>query len=355
MKALVKYGYGKGETELRNIPVPEIGDDDLLIEVKAAGICGSDLAFHDGGNTSVLRPPVVLGHEFAGVIAKVGGNLTDWRVGERVVSDNTGYVCGKCYSCSTANYLACPERLGLGYGMDGGFTNFVKIPGQILKRVPNCLFRIPDLISFEEAAILDPCCNAYKAVVQDSRFLPGQDLAVFGVGPLGLLAVQVGYVAGAARIIVIARTAKPERLKLVKQMGATHVIVGDEENVADRVREITFGEGVPLVVDCAGPNIVLKQAIDVVSNGGTIVKVGYDSGPVNYSLDRIIDKSVTIKGHYGYDTISWLNCIKLIEAGRFNIKSIITHRLPLSQWREGFELVKNRGAVKVVLVPESLE
>jgi len=170
MKALVKYGFGKGETEIRDVPIPEISDDDLLIEVKAAGICGSDLAFDDGGHENLLNPPVILGHEFSGVISKIGKNIKDWKIGDRVVSENTGYICGKCYSCSIADYLSCPDRLGIGYGMDGGFTNFVKINGSILKRMPTCLFGIPETISFKEAAILDPCCNAYKAVVQESIF-----------------------------------------------------------------------------------------------------------------------------------------------------------------------------------------
>ena len=199
MKAVVKYGYGPRETELRDVPIPEIGDDDLLVEVKAAGVCGSDIAFDDGHHKEILFPPVVLGHEFSGVVAKVGKNVTEWKVGDRVVSDNTGEVCGHCYACNTADYLSCPERKGIGYGMDGGFTNYVKILGKTLARVPNSLMRIPDCMSFEEAAILDPACNGYMAVVQEAKVMPGDFVAVFGVGALGLV-IGAGIVKVALRI-----------------------------------------------------------------------------------------------------------------------------------------------------------
>ncbi len=352
MKALVKYGYGKGETELRDLPIPEISDDDILIEVKAAGICGSDIAFDQGGHENLLRPPVTLGHEFSGIIAAVGKNVKDWKVGDRVVSENTGHICGKCYACSISDYLACPERLGIGYGMDGGFTKFVKIPGLVLQKMPHPLFRIPDNISYEEAAIFDPCCNSYKAVVQESRFLPGEDIAVFGVGPLGLFAIQVAKVAGAANIISIGLSKDEQRFKTAIKVGATHTIMADKEDTVEKVKEITCGEGVALVVDCAGVSVVLKQAIEITRNTGQIVKIGYDENPVNFSLDPILDKNISIKGHFGYDYISWKNVIKLTQKGLLDLKSMISHKLPLSKWKEGFDLVKNQQAIKVILYPE---
>ena len=190
MKAVVKYGFGPRETELRDVPIPEIGDDDLLIEVKAAGVCGSDIAFDDGGHKEILNPPVVLGHEFSGMVCKVGKNVTKWKVGDRVMSDNTGEVCGECYACNTADFLSCPERKGIGYGMDGGFTNYVKILGKTLARVPHSLMRIPDCMSYEEAAIMDPACNGYMAVVQEAKVMPGDFVALESVD------TETGNIAG---------------------------------------------------------------------------------------------------------------------------------------------------------------
>lgn len=354
MKAVVKYGLGKYETELRDIPVPEIGDDDLLIEVKAAGVCGSDIAFDNGEHANILRPPVVLGHEFAGVVAKVGKHVTAWKPGDRVVSDNTGTACGACYACGTANYLSCPERLGLGYGMDGGFANYVKILGKTLAVFPNSLMRIPACMSFEEAAILDPACNAYMAVVQEAKLMPGEYMAVFGVGALGQFSIQAARAAGAAKIIAIGLSDDEARFGLAKQNGATDIILSDQVNCIEEVMRITNGEGVALVVDCAGVAAVMKQAIAIVRTAGVIVKIGYDRNPYADSLDPIIDKAIQLKGHFGYDWVSWRNVMNLIQAGKWNQTCMITHRMPVSQFREAFDMVRRREAIKIILYPEPL-
>jgi threonine dehydrogenase-like Zn-dependent dehydrogenase len=353
MLSLVKYGLGEGETELRDMPVPEIGDDDLLIEVKAAGICGSDIAYDNGDHPNHLNVPVILGHEFSGIVSKVGKNVKGWKVGDRVVSDNTGYVCGKCFACSTGQFLSCPERLGLGYGANGGFTDYVKIPGDLLTKNPNSLFRIPENVSFDEAAILDPICNAYKAVVQESKIMPGEDIAIFGVGPLGLFTIQIARLMGCANIIAIGLEADQERFKIARKFGATHVIMSDKENILDEINSITGGEKVALAVDCAGVNIVLKQAIDVVRTGGEIVKIGYDKRPYNYSLDNILDRGVSIKGHFGYDYQSWKNCIRLLTLGKIDLKSMISHRIRLEDWKRGFDLVRSKEAIKIIIAKDA--
>jgi 2-desacetyl-2-hydroxyethyl bacteriochlorophyllide A dehydrogenase len=350
MQALVKYGYGKGETQLREVPLPEIGPDDLLIEVRAAGICGSDLAYDNGEHPEHLNPPVILGHEFAGVIAEAGIHAAaEWKVGERVVSDNTGYVCGQCYACATGDFISCPERLGLGYGMDGGFTRFVKISGEVLRRNPKCLFRIPVGVTFEEAAMLDPVCNAYKAIVQESRFMPGEDVVIYGVGPLGLFSIQIAKLAGAANIIAVASSHNNERFHIAKKFGATHIILYDQEDVVAKVKQITKGELVPLVVDCAGPNSVIQESFQLLRKGGTFNRIGYDANPLPFSLDPIINRGITIKGHFGYDFVSWRNCIKLLEAGKLDLQSVITHRYRLDQWQEAFRVARTKEAAKIIL------
>ena len=356
MIALVKYGYQKGETELRSVPVPKIGDDDVLIEVKAAGVCGSDIAFEDGHHENIVRPPVVLGHEFSGVIAKVGKNVTDWKVGDWVVSENTGYVCGKCYACSTADFLSCPERLGIGYGMDGAFTNYVRIPGQIMKIYPNCLMHIPEEMSFEEAAILDPCCNAYMAVVQESHLMPGEYVAVFGVGALGLFSIQAARVAGAAKIIAIGLSSDEKRMELARKLGATDVLFSDRCDVVAEVMKITKGDGVALVCDCAGPAVVMQQSMAITRPSvGQIVKIGYNEKPLGFSLDPIIDTAISVKGHFGYNWVSWRNVMNLVVAGKIDMKSMITHHMKVHQFYEAIDLMRKQESIKVILYPEDLE
>ncbi|MBR0085515.1 MAG: alcohol dehydrogenase catalytic domain-containing protein [Lachnospiraceae bacterium] len=356
MIAVVKYGYGPGETELRDVPIPEIGDDDVLVEVKAAGVCGSDVAFDDGGHKEILFPPVVLGHEFSGVVCKVGKNVTKWKPGDRVMSDNTGEVCGECYACNTADFLSCPERKGIGYGMDGGFTNYVKILGKTLARVPHSLMRIPDCMSYEEAAIMDPACNGYMAVVQEAKVMPGDFVAVFGVGTLGLFSIQAARAAGAAKIIAVALSADGDaRFDMAVHCGATHIIKSDLEDAVEKIKELTNGEGVSCIIDAAGVNILMPQMLRAVRTAGIIVKIGYDHHPYGYSLDPFVDGAISLKGHFGYDWVSWRNVSNLVQAGKWDLKCMISHRLKVSQFREAFDLLRRKESIKTILYPENLD
>ena len=231
-------------------------------------------------------------------------------------------------------------------GMDGGFTKYVKIHGDTLKIFPQSLMRIPENMTFEEAAILDPCCNGYTAVIQESRIMPGDFGAVFGVGPLGLFSIQAMRVSGAAKIIAVGLSEDEERFKLAKKLGATDVIAADKEDVTKRVAEITGNEFVALTADCAGLNQVLKQALGITRQTGQIVKIGYDARPVGFSLDDAINKGISIKGHFGYDWISWRNSMNLISAGMIDMKSMISHSMGISEFRKAFDLVRRRQAIK---------
>jgi threonine dehydrogenase-like Zn-dependent dehydrogenase len=212
--------------------------------------------------------------------------------------------------------------------------------------------RIPDELSFEEAAILDPCCNGYMAVVQESKLMPGDYAAVFGVGALGQFSIQALRAAGAAKIIAIGLSADSHRFDLARQSGATDIVVADKVDVEKTVQELTGGEGVSLVVDCAGVAVVLKQAIEIVRTAGEIVKIGYDENPVGFSLDPIIDKAVSIKGHFGYNWLSWRNVMNLAVAGKIDLKSMISHKMSISEFRKAFDLVRQREAIKIILYPE---
>jgi threonine dehydrogenase-like Zn-dependent dehydrogenase len=351
MKAVVRYGTPTlfGGYKYIDVPEPVIGDEDLLLEVKAAAICGADLKHFgiDNGSNNYLS---VWGHEFSGLIVKAGKDVTDWKVGDRVVSDNTGYVCGKCHACSVGNYLLCPDKKSLGLGMDGGFTKYVRIPGQILRVYKNCIFRIPDEVSFEEAAILDPISNAYMALAQRSQLLPGENVVIFGAGPLGLFSLQMAKLMGAARIILVGLGVdKQYRFKVAEKLGATHLIVGDEEDAPARILEIAGRNEIPLVVDCAGAPSVLKQSLGIVRTNGQIVRVGMGYTPLEFSINDLSMKAISLTGHMAYNTVSWKNSINLLKSGMLDAHSMITHRLPLSRWEDGFRLMLGREAIKVIL------
>lgn len=349
MKAVYRYGFGPMEAELREVPEPVCGESDVLIAVRAAGICGSDVGSYYNGGSGGLG---VLGHEFAGDVVQAGKNVTDWKPGDRVVSDNTGHVCGKCHACTSGLFLNCVERIGIGYGMDGGFAKYVKIPGEILAIHKWALMRIPEGVPYAHAAILDPICNAYKAVAQESGLLPGENAIVFGPGPIGLLATQICRLMGAKNIILSGLAADKEaRAEVAVQMGATVFVASDTEDLHSTVLRFCGAEGADCAIDCSGAPSVLRQAIDNVRKDGTIVKLGATSMPLNFSLSDLTYRSQTLKGHHAYDVTSWRNCLGLLEKSMLTLDPLITHTLPLEAWEQGMELMRTRKGIKVILDP----
>lgn len=354
MKALAKFGEPMdfGTYKMIDIPEPECGDGDIIIEVKAAAICGADMKHYKVDNGSD-KFGSVRGHEFAGEIVKVGKNVTDWKIGQRIVSDNTGHVCGRCPACEKGDYLLCSEKvnLGLGYGYSGGFTKFCKIPKEILAIHKRAIWKIPEGIDYEEAAVLDPICNAYKAIAQRSSLLPGENVVIFGTGPLGLFSVQIAKIMGAVNIVMVGLDEDVKvRFGIAKELGATAIVNGSQEDVIKRCHEICGGsDSIGLVVDCAGANISLKQGIDLVRNNGEVVRVGMGFKPFGYPINDISMKAVSIIGHMAYDSTSWRNAIALLSAGKIKVKPMITHRLGLSRWEEGFAAMADKEAIKVIM------
>lgn len=352
MKSVVLYERGK--SELREVPVPEIGDSDILLKVTACGICGSDLHTFYGVLPPQGRMPLIMGHEFVGTIAKMGSRVSPrWKLGDKVVSENTGGACGVCPACSRGDFVNCAHRLCIGCDVDGGFAEYVKIPGSILNIYPNCLYPIPENLSFEEATMLEPAANGYKAVIQEGRLHAGESVVVFGVGALGLMSIHMAAIAGATNIIAVGMSSdKATRFAIAKQLGATHCLVSDEsENLVDDILHIVGEFGVELVIDAAGAPIVTKQAIQVTQNEGRIIRIGMSARNYDGRLDEFAFKSITIRGHMGYNQESWRNVLSLAKAGRLNLKAVITKVLPLEEFETGFELMRTQAASKVVLIP----
>lgn len=350
MRAVVVAGQGR--IEWRQIPVPVCGDDDVILEVKCAGICGADLHWESGefvpGDT-----PFVLGHEFAGVICEVGKNMSDrWKVGDRVVSDNTGYACGVCSACARGDFVHCARRQTLGAGLNGGFAKYCRIPGGALRVHPNAIMRLPDSVSFEEAAALEPAANAYRAVIQEARVVPGDTVVVAGLGPLGLFSIQMARAAGASRVIALGRKRDwAVRFPLAEKLGAAELIATDEVNAAEKITELYGDDEVRVVIDAAGTPSVMNEAMEYMQHDGVFVRVGNPAANYNYSLLPLIDKQITVIGHMGYNTTAWRNTMTLLENHQLVIASLITRTLPLEEYRMGFELMRTKQAAKVILMP----
>lgn len=344
MQAVVKYEKGPLRTELREVPIPQIGPSDVLVKVEAVGICGSDPHIHKETFAFAVSIPIILGHEFSGVIVEAGKEVKGFREGDRVTSETHAAYCGRCALCRTGNYQVCKERKGFGFHVDGAFAEYVRVPEM-------SLHRLPDTVSFVTGALTEPLCVAYNAVVEKTRVRPGDAVAVIGPGPIGILCVEIARLSGANPVVAIGVSADAQRLELASAMGATHCINSDADDPVAAVMQITSGAGVDAVIDAAGAGETLRQSMQMVAPGGTITKVGWGPEPVGYSIDPIIHKAVTLKGSFSHSWPMWERCIKLMSRGQVHPESLVTHTLPLSEWEKGFELIESRRGLKVVLVP----
>ena len=356
MKAIVRTSFLPEGIRLQERPIPTIGEGDVLVRVKAAGLCGSDLHVYKAKEPLEFgQLNVVIGHEFAGEVVKVGSRVRHWKVGDRVASDNTGAVCGTCLSCMKGEPIHCEHRLGLGSDLDGGFAEYVRIGAEVLDVFPGCLIHIPDGLSYEEAAILDPVSNGYTAVVQHGGIVAGDSVAVVGVGPLGLACINAAKAAGALHIFAIVRksTSQTHR-EAARKLGATHILEQGTDDIPAIIRSLTHGEGVATSFECAGPTSLIEFCLPFTRNGGRIVRVGLDFGGAPLALNAVNQmtfRNISLIGHNGYNPQAWRYCADLLAAGILNCKDTITHVLPLEAYDRGVELMLKREAIKVVFHP----
>jgi alcohol dehydrogenase/L-iditol 2-dehydrogenase len=344
MTAVVNYAAEPQSVELREIPVPEIGPGDVLLEVQAVGVCGSDLHQYHATHSWPVNYPVVLGHEFSGVIAEAGKDVTHFKEGDRVVSETAAVIDLASPFAREGQYNLDPNRLGFGYGVNGAMTRYVKVPER-------CLHHIPEKLAFERAAMTEPCCVAYNATCVHSRILPGSAVVVIGPGPIGLLCATLARLSGAGELIVIGTPADGWRLDVAKKIGAGTILGAHGENAREWVREFGDGYGVDLVIDAAGVTPTLDLALDLVRPGGQITKVGYGPKPLNFSLDRLVQKAVTLQGSFSHNWPIWEKVIGLLASGRLDIGPVLNRVSPLREWKEAFDEMHAGKIVKGMLKP----
>ena len=287
--------------------------------------------------------PVVQGHEFSGIVEKIGSKVSRFKVEDRVVSETAANICGSCSQCLTGNYNYCSSRKGFGYGTDGAFTDFVKVPQR-------CLHRIPNNVSFDHAALTEPACVAYSALIQMSRIIPGKPLLIIGPGPVGLFSLQIALLAGANPIIVAGTSIDTVRFGVSEGLGADLIINVEKEDVGEKINEITKGEGCHLVVDAAGNEKALKLAVDTVARMGQITKIGWGPKPIDFSLDPIISKGARIQGTFSHVWDTWEEVLSLLGRGKINMEPMITKRISLDQWLETFKEIEESKIVKAVIL-----
>jgi len=344
MLALVKTQKGVGHLELREVEVPEIAPDEVLIEIKAAAICGTDI--HVKHDRFPYWPPVVLGHEFSGQIVEVGSEVEHYREGDRVVAEPHTKACGKCYFCRTGNIQICPSKRSPGWGIDGAFTQYLKMPEKLLHR-------IPDHMSFEQAALVEPTANVVHDVLERGRVEAEDFVVVLGPGPIGLLAAMCAKAEGARKVMIVGTPADEAlRLKVAREVGIDCVVNLREEDPIQKTLDLTNGLGADLVVEASGAEPAIRTTVDLVRKKGRITVIGMTGKTdIAFPWDKAIFKACDLLFNLSTSYTSWDRAISLIAERKINVDAIITHREPLTNWEQVFDDVENLQALKGILIP----
>ena len=339
--AVVNFGPAPHSVELREVPLPEFGPDDVLLEVDAVGVCGSDLHMWTGQQGWKVNYPCVLGHEFAGRIARRGANVAAaWREGDRVVSETSAVIDPDSPMTRQGLYNLDPNRRGYGAAVDGAMTRFVRVPTRILHRVP-------DALPLEIAALAEPCCVAFNATAVNSRILPGDRVLVLGPGPIGILCAAFARLCG-AEVAVAGLERDRARLAKAEAYGCT-VITGDPLPWAQR----GDGLGAEGVIDATGVSAALQTALAAVRPAGWITKVGWGPQSLGFSLDPLVQKNVRLQGSFSHHWAIWERVVALLASGQLDVRPIVGGEWPLAQWHDAFETMHSGAIVKAVLRPQA--
>lgn len=332
----------------KDMPEPELADDDVLIQIKATGICGSDIHGMDGSSGRRI-PPIIMGHESAGVIAKVGSAVSDWQIGDRVTFDSTVY-CGDCHFCHRGEINLCDNRRVVGVSTDefrqhGAFAEYLAVPARIL-------YRIPDNLDFIKAAFVEPVSIAVHAVERTPIGL-NDTAVVVGTGMIGLLVIQVLRNAGCGTIIGV--DLDDDRLALARELGATATINSKDDDIIEKIHSITNERGADIAFEVVGITPTLQLAVNALRKGGALTLIGNIAAMAELPIQKVVTRELTLYGScitQGEYPIS----LAMMAQGKIDVESLITTIAPLSDGAEWFDRLYNeKGLLKVILTPNGVE
>ncbi len=346
MKSLLLTEYN--HLEITDLPLPDIGPDEVLVRVEACGICGSDVHGYDGSSGRRI-PPIVMGHEAAGTVAATGTNVRGYTKGDRVTFDSTVY-CGACAYCARGEVNLCDNRQVIGvscgdYRRHGAFAEYVAVPQRIL-------YHLPANITFAEAAMLEAASVALHAV-RVSEAAGSETALVIGAGMIGLLTFQAAVAAGCKNVFVA--DVDPSRLERARQIGAEQTILAGAD-LADKVLKLTGSQGVDAVFEAVGMNETVSAAIDSVRRGGTITLIGNIAPEVKLPLQKVVTRQIRLQGSCA-SAGEYPQAIELIAAGKIQVKPLITAVAALEEGPRWFERLHSRepNLMKVILTPRPPE
>jgi len=343
MRAAVKTKSAFGSIELKEVEAPKPQDDEVIVKMKIASICGTDMHIYEWDDWSKgrIKTPLIQGHEWAAEVVEVGKACKFVKEGE-YVSGEGHIACGHCYQCRSGNPHVCRNVTILGIDRPGSFAEYMAVP-------ETNIIKNPKDLSLEYATIQDPLGNAVYTVFNGD--CPGKDVAIFGLGPIGLMAVALCKAIGARQVIAVGHKNK-YRVNLAKKLGADRVIVSSEEDPVAAIKEATDGQGVDEVLEMSGSEKALQQAVEVVREAGNIQLLGIFPRPVNYNINALITKGARMHGIHGRRMYQdWYRMQGLFKNPNLNLKPIITHRFPLEKINDAMELMRKGDCGKVALIP----
>lgn len=345
MKALVKTATGPGGLELQDLAQPEPGIGQVLLAVRAAALCGTDV--HIAHGTMPIRPPLVLGHELAGVVAAVGpGTAGPVAVGQRVTTETDASFCGECAFCRAGDQHRCPHRTAIGTSAPGGLAEFVVVPAA-------GVHRLPAGVDFVTGALTEPLAVAIRAVIERGAIQPGEDVVVIGPGTIGLLVAQVALAQGAT-VTVAGLARHAARFALARKLGLRRSAALDVPADLDAISGGRDGLGVDVVIECSGAADAVTAGLRLLRKGGRLVLVAFTPGrTVPMDLDLVVQRELAIVASRGKRPSCFKIALELLDAGRVRPGPLISHRFPLERWDEAFKAAGQSGTKVVVEVGEA--
>lgn len=347
MKALVKYARGKGNVDIRDVPVREPEADELLIKVKYCGICGTDL--HIYADEFPNSPPVIMGHEYCGTIVKVGDKVHDaWSPGERVVGELHTGACGKCELCLAGKPHICDNKLALGSKYNGAFADYLTLPAWLAHK-------LPEGIPWEVAGVTEPFAITAHCLVERGGLGAERSVLISGSATMGLMATIWASRLGAKEIIISGTNMDEEmRFPLAKEMGATRTVNVQKENLKEVVMGLTGGRGVDAWVECSGSAAAIAGGLDLVKKTGKVILIGL-VGPETISVpwNTILYKELDLVGCFSSPPSSWQKALAAEKDEAAKLRKLVTKIIPLTAWAEGFEMMRRGEAVKILVDMEA--
>jgi threonine 3-dehydrogenase len=338
VRALVKAKAEPG-IWMQDVAVPEIGPNDVLIKVRKASICGTDIHIWnwDAWSQKTIKVPMVIGHEFMGEIAKLGAEVTGFQVGDRVSGE--GHItCGHCRNCRAGKRHLCRNTVGLGVNRQGCFAEYVALPAFNV-------FRVPKEILDDIASFFDPLGNAVHTAL--SFDLVGEDVLITGAGPIGVMAAAISKHVGARHVVVT--DLNPYRLELARKLGATRAVDVRSETLGDVMRSLGMTEGFDVGMEMSGNDRAFRDMLAVMNHGGRVAILGIPPNEVSIDWNQVIFKGLMLKGVYGREMFeTWYKMVAMLQSG-LDVAPVVTHRFPAAQYAEAFEAMRSGQSGKVIL------